>query len=261
MRDECLMKKPIVIGRNEFKYKKDAIAYYRAILNSYGFGESLTDEDYYKVFDLLEYGRFFWHEDEDDDVAELSVTAENVDEVDDSSLTIEDIKVAKVQFNTKCFELFYSDATSQYISYLMIINKKRFTADELFTKACRNAIHSDVRAVKQQFFDENSVKGMVRCQETNILSTWTELVIDHRQPNTFSMIVDRFKERNEIDAKTVEYTSDDQNLVMFQDARLAEAFVSYHKEKARLRLVRKECNYSRSGMGRVKKSTKDLAIK
>ncbi|MGB7512245.1 MAG: hypothetical protein WBP54_13285, partial [Pelodictyon phaeoclathratiforme] len=80
-------------------------------------------------------------------------------------------------------------------------------------------------------------------------------------PNTFSMIVDRFKELNEIDINAIEYTSDDQNHVVFQDVNLTDAFVSYHKQKARLRLVRKECNYSRSGMGRVKKSTKDLTIK
>lgn len=255
------MRRPISIGKNGFKYKKDAIAYYRAILNSYDFGESLTDDDYYKVFDLLEYDRLCCHEDEDDEIPELTVTSENVDEDDNFSLTIEDIKVEKVQFNTKCFELFYSDGTSQYISYLMIINQKSFTPDELFNIACRNSIHSDIRAVKQHFFDENSVKGKVRCQESNILSTWTELVIDHRQPNTFSIIVDRFKELHGIDVNAIKYTSDAHNHLVFQDGNLAKAFVSYHKEKARLRLVRKELNSGRSGMGRVKKSTKDLTIK
>lgn len=253
------MRKPIKIGDLEFKYKKDAIAYYRAILNSYNFGESLTDEDYYRVFDLLEYDRFCCHEEVGSQ--KPPIISEHVDEVDDSSLTIEDIKIAKVQFNTKCFELSYSDGTSQYISYLMIINQKRFTPDELFNIACRNSIHSDVRDVKQRFFDENSVKGKVRCQESNILSTWTELVVDHRQPNTFSTIVDRFKELNAIDVNAIEYTSDAQNHIVFQDVNLADAFVAYHKQKARLRLVRKECNSSRSGMGRVKRSTKDLIIK
>ncbi len=255
------MRKPIKIGDVTFKYKKDAIAYYRAILNSYNFGESLTDEDYYKVFDLLEYGRFWCNEDDVAEVFELPDATEDIEDDDDSSLTIEDIKVSKVQFNTKCFELYYSDGASQYISYLMIINQKRFTADELFNIACRNSVHSDVRAVKQKFFDEHSVKGKVRCQESNILSTWTELVVDHRQPNTFSMIVDRFKELNEIDVNAIEYTSDDQNHVVFQDVNLADTFISYHKEKARLRLVRKEINSSRSGMGRVKMSTMDLTIK
>lgn len=255
------MRKPIVIGQNEFKYKKDAIAYYRAILNAYDFGQSLTDEDYFKVFDLLEYDRFCQHEDDFEDEPETYNVPENIDESHEASLTIEDIKVSKVQFNTKCFELFYSDNTSQYISYLMIINQKRFSADELFYIACRNAIHGDIRAVKQQFFDVNSVKGKVRCQETDILSTWTELVVDHRQPNTFSMIVDRFKELNDINVDAVEYSTDDQNHTVFQDADLSKAFTSYHKDKAKLRLVRKECNSSRSGMGRVKKSSKDLTVK
>ena len=253
------MRKPIIIGKNEFKFKKDAIAYYRAILNSYDFGQSLSDEDYFNVFELLEYDRICQHEEYDD--TESFDNSETVEVINASAVTIEDIKVSKVQFNTKCFELFYSDNTSQYISYLMIINQKRFTPDELFNKACRNAIHSDVRAVKQQFFDENSVKGKVRCQETNILSTWTELVIDHRQPNTFSIIVDRFKELNEIDINEIEYSTDNQNHFVFQDAKLAQAFVSYHKKKARLRLVRKECNSIRAGMGRIKKTTRDLVIK
>lgn len=208
----------------------------------------------------MEYGRVWCNEDDVDEAFELPDTSENIEDDDDSSLTIEDIKVSKVQFNTKCFELYYSDGTSQYISYLMIINQKRFTPDELFNIACRNSILSDVRAIKQKFFDEHSVKGKVRCQESNILSTWTELVVDHRQPNTFSMIVDRFKELNAINTNAIEYTSDDQNHLVFQDVNLADTFVSYHKEKARLRLVRKEINSSRSGMGRVKRSTKDLII-
>ena len=174
------MREPIVIGKNEFKFKKDAIAYYRTILNSYDFGESLTDEDYFKVFDLLEYGRFFQHDDVLEEGEETFSTSEIVDEPEEALLTVEDIKVSKVQFNTKCFELFYSDETSQYISYLMLVNQKRFSPDELFHKACRSAIYGDIRSVKQQFFDANSVKGKVMCQETNEPSTWTELVIDHR---------------------------------------------------------------------------------
>ncbi|WP_282756338.1 hypothetical protein [Desulfuromonas thiophila] len=254
------MRKPIVIGTREFKYKKEAIAFYRAILNSYDFGQSLSDVDYIKMLDLLKYGLFFEHDYSSDNDLEIGSISETAEVSNDYPLFIEDIKVSKVQFNTKCFEIFYSDNTSQYISYLMIINRKRFTQEDLFKKACRNAIKSDVRAVKQKFFDDNSVKGKVKCQETDILSSWTELVIDHRQPNTFSIIVDRFKEINQIDMNRIEYISDDQNNIVFKDEKLAEAFVSYHKEKARLRIVRKECNSMRAGMGRVKQVIKDLII-
>lgn len=172
-----------------------------------------------------------------------------------------DIKVSQVQFNNKCFEIFYNDETSHYISYLMIINHTKYTPEKLFNVACRNSIHSDIKSVKQDYFDKNSVKGHVKCQETGILSTWTELAVDHRQPNTFSIIVDRFKEVNRIDLDTIEYTSNDQNHIIFQDNKWTENFKQYHKEKASLRIVRTECNSSRTGMARLKRTSKDLTIK
>lgn len=92
-------------------------------------------------------------------------------------------------------------------------------------------------------------------------SKWTELDVDHRQPNTFSIIVDRFKEVNRINLDDIEYTSNEQNHIIFKDENLTHDFKKYHKEKASLRIVRKECNSSRSGMARIKRSTKDFTIK
>ena len=172
-----------------------------------------------------------------------------------------DIKVSQVQFNTKCFEIFYNDETSHYISYLMIIKNTKYSPEKLFNVACRNSIHSDIKSVKQEYFDKNSVKGQVKCQESGILSTWTELVVDHRQPNTFSIILDRFKEINRIDLDLIEYTTNEQNHIIFQDNKWSEDFKHYHKEKASLRIVRKECNSSRTGMARLKRTSKDLTIK
>ena len=86
-------------------------------------------------------------------------------------------------------------------------------------------------------------------------------MIDHRQPNTFSIIVDRFKEVNKIDLDSIEYTSNDQNHIVFKDEKWTKDFKQYHKEKASLRIVRVECNSSRTGMARIKRTTKDLTIK
>jgi len=110
---------------------------------------------------------------------------------------IEDIKVVQVQYNTKCFELHYSDKTSGVISYMMIFNNTRYTPEKLFATACRNAVFEDIFKVKKKYFAQNSVKGKVKCMESGIISEWSELVVDHRQPNTFSIILDRFKEINE----------------------------------------------------------------
>ena len=49
------MRQMIKIGDKEFKFKKDALKYYKEILNSYNFGEILTDNHYNDIIDLLNY--------------------------------------------------------------------------------------------------------------------------------------------------------------------------------------------------------------
>ena len=238
-------RKPIIIGNNTFDYKKDAIAHYRKILNSYSFGESLNESDFYDLIDLLNY--------------DYTVSEDEL-ELDESDIYIIDIKVSKVQFSTKCFEVFYSDNSSCYISYLMILNNTKYTPEKLFNAACRSAINKDIRDVKQRYFDQYSIKGQVKCQETGILSKWTELTVDHRQPNTFSVIVDRFKELKGFDLDKIEYKSDDNNFIIFDDSNIAELFREYHKEKANLRLVRNECNSGRTSLAIISRTNKDLKI-
>ena len=137
----------------------------------------------------------------------------------------------------------------------MIINNTKYTTEKLFNIACRNSIHNDIKAVKQDYFDQNSIKGQVKCQETGILSKWTELAVDHRQPNTFSVIVDRFKEVNRIELDKIEFTSNDQNHIIFKEESWSEQFRTYHKVKASLRIVRTECNLSRTGLARLKRTS------
>ena len=49
------MRKPLVIGDKTFQFKKDAVIYYREILNKYNFEESLNDLDFNDLIDLLNY--------------------------------------------------------------------------------------------------------------------------------------------------------------------------------------------------------------
>lgn len=262
------MRKPIRIGEREFKYKKDALAYYKAILNSYNFDQSLNDSDFDDIIDLLNYDYYnYLIETENleqeiiDDNQDVEQVSEIEDDIIEEDLNIEDIKVSQVQFNTKCFEIFYSNATSQYISYIMILNNKGYDSEKMFNMACRNSIIEDIRLVKQRYFDDNSLKGQVKCQETGELSKWTELVVDHRQPMTFSIIIDRFKEVERIDLEIIKYTSNDQNHIIFEDESLSKNFQSYHKSKAILRIVRKGCNSGRAKMARIKDTAKDLKIR
>jgi len=172
-----------------------------------------------------------------------------------------DIKVVEVQYGTKCFKVFFNDLSTHIISYIMFLQNTKYNPFSLFTKACRNVISDDMLSVKQNYFNSNALKGYVKCQETNELSKWEDLVVDHRQPNTFSVIVDRFKEVKNIVLEEIEYITDENNFIVFKNQNLKDEFINYHKEKANLRIVRKECNLSRTGMGRLKRSAKDLIIK
>jgi len=93
------------------------------------------------------------------------------------------------------------------------------------------------------------------------LCKWKELVVDHRQPNTFSIIVDRFIELNNIDIKSTEYIEIFDGVYNFKDEKISNKFRDYHKEKANLRIVKKGKNSGRAHQARVKQQKKDLRIK
>lgn len=261
------MRAPIIIGNKSYKFKKDALAYYQTMLNSYNFGNSVSEEHFDDLIDLLDYDISFYRETMVDKIKETTTNVE-VEIVDgeiinlneEEEVFIEDIRIAKVQYDSKCFEIVYTDSSTCYISYLLILNRPKSDPAKDFNKACRNAIQNDMRLVKLKYFQLNSKKGQVKCQETGELHKWVDLVVDHRQPNTFSMIVDRFKEVKQIDVNKIEYDYDEGNKLLFKDQTLMEDFVNYHKEKANLRIVKKEQNLSRTGMARVKQSTNDLKI-
>jgi hypothetical protein len=232
------MNTPIIIRDKVFKYKKDALLYFKTKLNSYDFGEILNNEDTEDVIALL---------------------LENETRKDKIGCGVKEIKIGKVQFGTKCFQIIRNDLTSENFSYIYCINGdlKPFTK---FSHACRNAIHGDLHNVKQKYFDQNSIKGKVKCQETGILSSWTELNVDHRQPNTLSVIIDRFIELHNINLNNIRYETDENNKRVLADKDLENKFRDYHMKKANLRIVRKEKNLGRSYQGRVKKQKKDLRI-
>lgn len=240
------------IGGKEFKFKKEALFYYKTILNSYNFNELLNEENFNDILSLLEYDYSF------EDKKYKRLGQKIYDTIDYSK--IKHVKISKVQFNTKCFELIFDESLSKQISYTYIINRPKITADSTFNIACRNTVIKDLNLVKRKYFEANHINGQAKCQETNELSIWEDLVVDHRQPNTLSIIIDRFKELTKIDLDKIEYFTDDNNFLLFRNDELTDQFRNYHKEKATLRVVKKECNSSRAAMAKIKKNTKDLSI-
>jgi len=232
------MKKQICIGKHRFNYKKDALLHFKNILNSYDCGEILKDDDLDDVINLLEQ-----HEKSQEKIG----------------LGIKEIKVDEVRYNTKCFHIVRVDLSTVVFSYTKCINGSSSSATK-FSKACRELIGNDLREVKLSYFKGRSKKGRVKCQETGELCLWEELNVDHRQPNTFSVIVDRFIEVNNLDLSAIQYIETIDNVYEFKDADISNAFKKYHKEKANLRVVKKDRNLGRSHQARIKRQKKDLII-
>jgi hypothetical protein len=232
------MRKQLQIGDRIFNSKKEAILYYSRILNSYKTGELLENSDFVDVSSLVKY-----------------------DLIDDERLIsgIEKIQITEVQYKTKCFEIIFGDNSSHTFSFTYAVNGRRKPITR-FTIACRSAIQDDLHRLKQRYFDEFAKNGKVKCQETGVLSAWTELNVDHRQPNTLSVIIDRFIELNDVDINKIDYERDEKNKIIFHDKILSKEFRNYHKDKANLRIVRKELNLSRSHQARISTQSKDLNI-
>jgi len=233
-----MIKKWTQIGQLKFKYKKDAINHYKKILNYYKFSEPLGEADFNDVLNLLKI-----HPNAQEKIG----------------AGVKEIIIDETRYKTKCFNVIRVDSSSEIFSYIKCINGNLSDLAK-FRKTCIDVIADDVRLVKLSFFKGNSKKGRVRCQETGKLSRWEELNVDHRQPNTFSVIVDRFIELYRIDLASVEYIETIDNVYLFKANDLAENFKKYHKEKANLRLVRKDVNLGRSHLARNTRQKKDLTI-
>jgi len=117
------MRKPLKIGEKEFKFKKDAIAHYRCILNSYNSGETLNDSDYDDILDLLYYEYL------NDITNKENLETDLYKNMEWLKANIDTVIVAKAQFNVKCFKLLYNDGNSKYISFHKIINQKKYTPE------------------------------------------------------------------------------------------------------------------------------------
>jgi len=240
------MKNPLNIGENSFRTKKEALLYFKKILNNYGFGDTLDMNDKKAIIDLLKY---------DESLQGLQI----IESEEQNLFFIENVQIGKAQFNTKCFEIVWNDGLQEFISYTQIINRHQINPKTYFIKACRNCIQDDLQNVKQKYFDSFSVKGKVKCQESGELLKWENLVVDHRQPNTFSVIVDRYIEVRKINIEDVEY-KEIGNVLFFDDENITKDFKKYHKEKALLRIVKKELNLSRSQLAKLKIFKNDLKI-
>lgn len=175
------MRKPLTIGDKIFNSKKDAISYYREILNYYGYEKSLSDNHFNDLIDLLDYDYSFYVNEEgfreievsiNDDVnifyeesEDLQLKLDLDEEIKEQDIRIIDIKVTRFDYSHKCFKIIYNNYTSEIFSYLMIIQRPKQNPETVFNFVCRELVRNDIFDIKRKYFEENSVNGLVKCQE------------------------------------------------------------------------------------------------
>lgn len=225
----------VQIGDKAWLNKKSALEHYQKILASHSAGSILDDEEY-------------------EDIAALLLNHPSAKQKIGSG--IKSITVNSDQFGTKCFHVNRTDGTSDNFSYKKCVNGESSPITN-FSQACRKSVEVDIIKLRDELFSSGKP---VKCQESGQLLSLDQAHIDHRQPNTFSMIVERFIEIEGIDVNDVEYISQGVYGRALKDSTISMKFRNYHKEKAKLRVVAKDRNLRRSYLAKAGSQKKDLRI-
>lgn len=150
-----------------------------------------------------------------------------------------DMWIAKnLNFPTRGFFLSRTDGTTTDFSFLQCVQSGSVVRD--FREACRAAIVPTVLAIKNAAFDS----GQVVCPIRGRVLSKADCHVDHEPPNTFAAIFAAYLETG-INPDSVPLKHDDNDAgTRFVNESDAEAWVSFHNQIARLRVISKEANLS-----------------
>ena len=109
-----------------------------------------------------------------------------------------------------------------------------------FKNACRQAISGDIFVFRVNNLDGDSI-----CPITGIALNVHNVHVDHAPPNIFDKIVTDFITSNSINPEQIILNSADGEIGdSFNDPALSENFLTFHNERAVLRLVSARANLS-----------------
>lgn len=226
-----MSKNKLKIMNKVFNTKKEALEYYKNILNSYDYDEELHYSDFEDIKNLYLYDK-----------------------------KLKDIEVKKIlvkkhtKYSNKCFYIFMPDSTSEIFSYRIAINGA-LTSLQMFRSACREAIYPRLRKTKISIFKNRPVECALSSKELE----WEEAHIDHKAPLTFSVIVKAFIVANNIVLDKIDF-KEDNGVVTFKDSQIAINFDEFHKNMAVLRVISKKENLKQSSRARIKATKNDFLL-
>lgn len=232
-------KNPITLGHLHFEKQGDALAYFKDVLNRYSPGDTIAPSDYADAEALLS-GHPRAQEKIGDSIASLVVDHD--------------------QEGGQCFHVVRSDGSKENFSYRKCIagDPEPFTA---FSAACRRVVDADIDTFKRRYFNEKqNADQKVKCPETKRWIGWEEAHVDHKSPQSFSVIVKFFASAQDIDLTQVAYKRDGLYGNELADPSLAAGFHSWHKKNALLRIIDGGRNLAKASLARIKPTRDDHTL-
>lgn len=237
-----MARKPIVIGKKEFKFQKNALAFFKEILNSHRVNKTIEGEEHYFLLALLE---------------------RHPEAIQKIGVGVERFYKAPTEMGTSCFWLERSDGSKTDFSYITAVTAKGKSLYQEFAEACRNTIRADLIKTKEEFFKQNADENeKVECEITGEKIAIYESHLDHKKPLTFQILVSTFITANNISIskEMLSTAQDGQFETEFIDQTIKEKFKKYHHEMAQLRITNPKSNLSLGGSERITKSKRPVKI-
>lgn len=173
-----MARKPIIIGNKEFKFQKDAIEFFKEMLNSNRANKTIEGEDQ----DLL-----------------LALLERHPEAAHKIGVGVKRFYKAPTEMGTSCFWIERTDGSKTDFSYITAVKAKGKSLYQEFAEACRNAVRADLVNTKELFFNEHADKdGKVECEITGEKISIYESHLDHKKPLTFQVLVNTFIAANNI---------------------------------------------------------------
>jgi Protein of unknown function (DUF3223) len=237
-----MVRQPIILNGIEFKFQKDAIEYFKNMLNRYRNGQTITGDDHDILLALLER-----HPEADKKIG----------------CGVKRLYKDRTDMPTSCFWIERTNDSKTDFSYRTAISAKDKSLYQEFIEACRNSVQDDLRLIKEKFFEQFSDQhGKVECDITGDRIAIYESHLDHKKPLTFQVIVNTFIGANDIEIKPemLSMAQDAQFQTTIVDLELKNKFRRYHHKIAQLRVIKAERNLSLGGSERILKSRNPVLI-
>lgn len=154
--------------------------------------------------------------------------------------------VAPSEHGTRCFWIERTDGSRTEFSYKWCIGSPKYATE--VRAALRELVTDQVVAARDAAFTGGA---LTRCAITGEAIGSEDAHVDHRPPDTFLALVERFLAEQALtyDAVAIEPTRDAVTMRELTDRGLAQAWCEFHRTHAVLQVVSKRANLSQ-GTGR-----------